>query len=385
MFNFIASVAFPKGNDLFNTIVFGLLEGLTGLVGYGVAIIFFAIILRLFMMPLDVLNKYFTKRNAAKTAEFKEEDDELKAQFGADPLKYMAARREMHRRNGHNPMISNLVMFGNMVVTMMVFIAVFGCLSQISTLNINNQSKALHAVYVKHEAAGTLEEGAIEGKTFREEINFVYGEYTEGFLWVHNFFRPDTWESKRPSLKQFKRAVGDDTIPEATYNTIFSIDGETGKYSGTGLSKKNSHGWNGYLIFFLIVPATMYFSMQVNMSVMQKKKAAESKKEAEVGYSMRQAKAQADPNAMPQVDPQKMMKYMKFMMPAMMIIFVINSASAFALYIAVGAIMQTSLGLGSNAIIDKVIKKQEQKKKDAEPNHPVINPHTRYFKKRSVK
>jgi len=47
-----------------------------------------------------------------------------------------------------------------------------------------------------------------------------------------------------------------------------------------------------------------------------------------------------------------------------------------------GAIVQTSLGLGVNLIIDKIIAKQEQKKKDAEPNHPVINPHTRYFKKK---
>jgi len=385
MFNLIASVTIPQGNDPFNSIVFGLLQGLTGFVGYGVAVILFAIILRLFLFPLDILNKYFSKRNAAKAAEFKEEEAELKAQYGADPMKFMAARREMYRRNGHNPMISNLAMFGNTIVTMLVFFAVFSCLNQISSLNINIQSQALHDVYIKHEVAGTLEEGEFEGKTFREELNDVYSEHTEGFIWVHNIFRADTWASKRPSLGQFRNAVDDQTITEGAYNTIFSINDETGQYSGTGLYKGNSFGWNGYLIFLVIVPATMFFSMQVNTAAMQKKKAEAAKKEAEVGYSMRQAKAQADPNAMPQVDPQKMMKYMKFIMPAMMIMFVLQSATSFAIYISVGAIIQTTMGLGANVIIDKIIKRQEQKKKDAEPNHPIINPHTRYFKKRSAK
>jgi len=386
MINLLASAFIPEGTDPFNTIVFGLLGGLTQAVGYGFAIILFAVILRLALLPLDVLNKYFTKRNAIRTAEFKEEDAELKKQFAAEPMKYLSARREMYRRNGYKPGPSMFVMLGNMVVTTMIFFAVFACLNQISSANLDRQSRALHVEYVRHAEAGTLVEGTLDGKTFREDINYVYQAHTEPFLWVHNVFRADTFfADKIPSLAEFRNAVDVETVTsekvEEAYNFIFSRN-EDGSYSGTGLSRGNSRGSNGYMVFLVIVPVTMFFSMQINMTAMQKKKAAETKKEVEVGYSMRQAKAQVDPGAVPQIDPQKMMKYMKFLMPAMMILFVFSSAAAFALYIAVGAIMQTTLGLASNKIIDTILKKQEAKNDGEKPKHPVINPHTRYFKKR---
>jgi len=412
MLNFIASAYIPQGNDPFNTIVFGLLTGLVGIVGsYGVAIILFSLILRLALAPLDVLNKYFTKRNASRTAEFKDEDAELKKQYAADPMKYMAARREMYRRNGYKAGPSSLIMVANTVVTMMVFFAVFACLGQVSTANLRLQSEELGKEYMRQEIAQTIKDENDEYTTeFSEGINDVYGQYNERFLWVHNVFRPDTWTSRAPSLTEFGNAVWELEFDEAVLAAVeideqevlnglrpnatdeqkaqALADARRTEYINqmhasiiANLYPRNSSGWNGYLVLAVLVPVIMYFSMQVNMTAMQKRKAEAEKKEAEVGYSMRQAKAQVDPAAMPQIDPQKMMKYMKFLMPALMIMFAIQSAAAFALYIAAGAILQTTMGLGTNKLIEKIIKKQEAKRDADKPTHPVINPHTRYFKK----
>jgi YidC/Oxa1 family membrane protein insertase len=370
MLNLIASIQFPSGDNPLSSAILWFLELIyTGVGDYGLSLIIFTISIRVIILPLDFLNKYFTKRNAARTAEFKEEDDELKKQYGADPMKYMAARREMHRRNGHKPGPTMIIMVGNMLLTMALFITVFGCLNAVSTHNLNIQANELNAVYVRHETAGTLGTDA-----FRVELNETYDIHNSSFLWVHNIFRPDTpFATKNQGRGAFDAAVGNEVNSEARYDAIFG----TG-----GLYSRNRSGPNGYLILVVLSAVTMFFSMQINMANQKKKKAAETQKQQEVGYSMRQAKAQTDPNAMPQIDPQKMMKYMKFMMPAMMIMFTFSSTAAFALYITIGALVQTTLGIGSNAIIGKLLKKQEDKRNADKPTHPVINPHSRYFKKK---
>ena len=124
----------------------------------------------------------------------------------------------------------------------------------------------------------------------------------------------------------------------------------------------------------------MFFSTQVNMAQMQKKKDAETQKEIEVGYSIRKAKVTGGDPAIPQIDPAAMGKIMKYMLPAIMVIVTFGSTAAFALYIVTGAIIQTSMGYGINYLVDKIIARQEKAQKDSAPKS-VINPHTRYFKK----
>ena len=385
MFNLIASVIIPQGSGL-RVLIYGLLRGVYNMVGnYGVAIILFTLFLRLIILPLDFLNKYFTKRNATKMAVFKNEDAELKKQYGTEPMKYMTARREMYRRNGYNPLLSSVFMMANMIITMIIFITVFGCLRTISAESLNNQYQELSKTYIQYDISNDIMDGEEFSESFITSINTTYEENNSSFLWVHNIFRSDTSTSKTPSLSEFSNATKDivaEHLGEAsTTEQREAYTKQMHETIITNLSSKNSSGWNGWFLLVILSGVTMYFSTQVNMAAMKKKKIAEATKEVEVSYSMRKTKEQSE-QTMPTIDPAAMMKYMKWIMPIMIVFFTFSSNAAFALYITMGAIVQTSLGLGVNLIIDKIIAKQEQKKKDAEPNHPVINPHTRYFKKK---
>lgn len=381
MINFLAAIQFPKGSGL-SSLIYGLLRWVYSFVGnYGLAIIVFTLLMRLIVLPIDFLNKYFSKKNAAKLATFKDEDAALKKQYADNPMKYLAERRNMYRRNGYSPGVSSLVMIANTVLTLFIFITVFRCLGSVSTLNLNVQSQQLHAVYVRHEQAQTLDSDA-----FRTELNEVYDENNSSFLWIHNIFRPDTWSAKVPSFSEFKGSVykqypDADARPEVSeemYNAIFKGD-------NAALDKTNRSGWNGYFILIVLSAVTMFFSTKVNMAAMKKKQEEDAQKEVEIGYSMRKAKATTSPDAIPQINPEAMQKMMSYMLPAVMVIATFTATAAFALYISAGAVIQTSLGIGTNFIVGKMLKKQEEKEKEKSPDKTIINPHSRYFKKKYEK
>jgi len=374
----LAAIQIPKAGGL-NGLIYGLLGGIYDLVGnYGFAVILFTLVLRLIVLPMDFGNKYFTKRNAAKMAEFKDEDSALKQQFANNPMAYMTARREMYRRNGYNPMGSSLFMLANVVLTLFIFITVFSCLGSVSTLNINNQYKELSNIYIQYQ------QGTIDEDDFKIQLDATYEQYNSSFLWVHNIFRPDTWASKTPDSAEFNKAISDNDLPETATDKA-AYRNEMYKAIYTDNLAKTKTGWNGYFLLVILAAVTMYFSTTINMKTMQKKKAEESKKEVEVGYSIRKTRELQSDSAIPSIDPAQMGKIMKYVLPAIMVIVTLSSNAAFALYISMGAIIQTSLGFGINALVDVILKKQEAKAKADAPKHPVINPHSRYFKKKHDK
>lgn len=416
MINLIASLHIPKGSGL-SSLIFGLLRWIyNGVHNYGVTIILFTVILRLIVLPMDFGNKYFSKKNAAKMAEFKDEDAELKKQYSTDPMKYMAARRQMYRKNGFNPAGTSIFMLANIILTLFIFFTVFSCLRTISSTNLNMQYRELGSVYIQYTQDQNLD---TDSDAFRTQVNATYTEYNESFLWVHNIFRPDTWASKKPTLSEFYSATKNlDTLPIDEDAIAAEVDeaavlaklkpnaSEAAKAKAiakakadaiadakadyitqmhktivANLNAKNKNGWNGCFILIIAAAVTMYFSTQINMATMKKQKTEESKKEPEVSYSLRKTKESQGTDAVPQINPEQMQKIMKFMLPGVMIIATFSSNAAFALYITAGSVVQTTLGFGINFIVDRIMKKQEAIKKEKQPDHPVINPHSRYFKK----
>jgi len=377
MINFISALHIPQGSGL-SSLIFSALRWIYNSVGnYGFAIIIFTISLRIILLPMDFGNKYFTKKNAAKMAEFKDEDAALKKLYGNEPMKYLTARRQMYRKNGFNPGTTTLFMLVNVAITLFIFITVFQCLTTISSTNLNRKYQALGTEFVQY-----THDNNMDTETFRAQLNTTYTAHNAPFLWVHNIFRPDTWTQRTPSRAEFNSATRNLDLgldENATAEEIAAFRNAMYETIIENLNRENREGWNGYFILIVAAGVTMYFSTQINMSAMQKKKKAEetSPKEVEVGYSMRKARDQGTPSDVPQINPEAMMKMMKFMMPAIMVFITFTSTAAFALYITAGAIVQTTAGLGSSVIVDRILKNQEEKTKKPD----VINPHSRYFKK----
>jgi membrane protein insertase Oxa1/YidC/SpoIIIJ len=424
---FIAAlVEFPSSGNWFHTILYGVLEWLCGLFNsYGVAIILFTVLLRLLMFPLDFLNKYFSKKNTAKMAEFKDEAADLRRRYANNPMAYSRAQKEMQARHGYSPASMCLVVIINLVVSLLVFISVMNCMREVSNYNLyiqyagnDGDYNGLLGIYQEYETAGkivTNVDGELEFATeqdaadFSAEVNLRYDETKVKFAWVQNMWRPDTWDSQVMNYSDFlavTRAYFDGNVDWATEVTIANGYAVDWTDEATTATQKNDaktkffndqgeiynmifipvadvhQGWNGLLLLIVAAGGVSFLSAWVNARVSATKKKADDAKKAEklaeVGYSMREAKGFADEAKMPEVDPAMMGNVMKVVMPLLMVYFAFSSVAAFALYITVSSLATTGLGLLSGVIVDKMLARQASKKAEDAPK--VINPHAKYFK-----
>lgn len=388
-----ANVKFPSGSGL-GVLINGLLEGLYNLVGsYGVAIILFTLVLRTIMLPLDFGNKYFTKKNANKLAEFKPELDNINKIYAGDMMARNRAQQEVYKRNGYSQGGFCFFMLINLVVTLVVFITVFGCLRDISNYNINKQFVELQAVYQQYEA-----EGKLDTPEFAKAMNEKYDDTTVSFLWVKNFWRPDSWSSQTMGWNEFKSSVSGvsgNVFDSKNYVTegMKKSEKEAAKKAYEAKLKaeynaifkpidKDHGGWNGLLLLVVLAGVTMYFSAVINANQMKKK--AEEKKTTEevVRYSMRATRAAPDSTAMPEINTAMMGGMMKILLPVVMVFFTLFNTAALALYITTGAVITIGYTFINNTIVDKILKRQGNKPKDCKVDGSIINPHAKYFKKK---
>jgi len=117
---------------------------------YGLAIIFFVLLLRIAFMPLDFGTKYFTKKNSIRMAAMKPEEQALKEAHAGDPVAYNRARQALFKKHGYGMGGFCLFTLLNMVIMMIIFMSVFQGLNMISNHNINSQYIKLQGVFHEH-------------------------------------------------------------------------------------------------------------------------------------------------------------------------------------------------------------------------------------------
>ena len=380
MINFLSTVVFPARGGIQNLVLITV-EWIYGFMGnYALSIIFFAFMLRLVMAPLDFGNRYFTKKNQMKMAELKPEMDSIAQTYKDDPVAMYRARQDLFRKQGAGLGGFFLFTILNLVVMMIVFISVFQALNSIGSHNINHQFSRMQDVYVDfHERfedgqfAGEYAtwEDVLASEGFRAAMNERYQEYRTGFLWIRTMWQSDTpWARRTPTFESLN------TDNRAQYDAIWSVIDDHDRRA------------NGWLLLILGAGAATFFSAWLNKKHMSKNKPTSTEtKEKEVGYSMREAKNQTDGEAkqLPQMDPAKMGKMMMIIMPIVMIIVSMTMTAAMALYIIFSQLIATGFGFGFGFIVKKILDKQEAKKKEAQPDMTIINPHSKYFKGKQAK
>jgi len=370
--DFLGAVMIPDGGGFLGIggALNGLLRGMYNLVGdYGLAIILFTVLLRVIMLPLDFGTKYFTKKNALKMAEMKPELDKVNKLYAGKMLERQRATQAVFRKNGHRQGGFMMFMMLNVTVMLIVFITVFGNLREISNLNLYNQAVELQTIHETYYGVVTDEE-------LSAKLNEAFNNSNVSFLWVSNMWQPDNWAGRTHDWNGFRGAVGElgreVPLTQAQYEAIFTH------------INPNHQGWNGLLILVILAGVTMYFSAVINTRTMQKKADEKKQKEEEepqARYSMRETWEQSGNGspAMPQLNPAMMGNIMKIMLPLLMVFITLISTAALALYITVGAIVQTGFTFLTTFVADKILKKQGVGEKKEEER--VINPHAKYFKK----
>lgn len=374
------------------TFVGWLVKGLLDAVGnYGWAVVLFTVILKVITLPLDFWQRFSMKKNAKMMSELAPMMAKLDKAYANDKNKLNQEKQKLYKKHGYN-MLSGCL---PMIVTMAIFFIMFGGLNQCSayvnlkvyselsvfyTQTLSSELDKFSAEYEQNRYDILLsgESGAIEDyKTWLggqgvEESEFearissatarissikaeaqaiarkAVGEYfleaKEGFLWITNISRPDTWVEAFPetadkftgTLTKRYRAYRDEFDSEL-YKEIYEGISE----QGVGYKVGDKH-WNGLMILPVLSIGLSFLSTFISNKTSKKKNDVE----------------QLGPDA---AAAQSTNKVMMFVMPIMMGIFGFIYTATFALYMVCSSLLSILFTLAMNPVIDRRVAKIESK------------------------
>lgn len=343
--NILATAGWPSG--LWESII-GWFYSFIG--NYGWTIIAFTVALKIILLPLDFVKTTSTRKTMDKQAILKPKLDALTAKYGNNKEMLNKKQMELYQNEGVNPW-SGCVGILVMLLSLVIFITVFASFNNISHTRIQYQYQELRATYEQSITLGDTQEEA------QTQVLTQYEQIREGWLWVNNIWRPDTWVSKFPSFTDYVSSSGLSFTSYNEENPYLSLDGTTYTDSATAKTAYEADyntvtaqiqttytGWNGYLILVLLTGAVTFLSIYFgNIGAKSKNKKGE---EVNVG---------------PQVN-----KTMLLIFPILMLVFTIWYSSAFALYILVN----NATTILFNYLINLLVNKLNYKK---DKNGPVVD------------
>lgn len=359
------------------TFVGWLVKGLLDAVGnYGWAVVLFTVILKIITLPLDFWQRFSMKKNAKMMSELAPIMAKLDKAYANDKNKLNQEKQKLYKKHGYN-MLSGCL---PMIVTMTIFFVMFGGLNQCSAyVNLKVYSElsvhytdTLSAELSKHTeeyesrrydillsgkstaiedyktwlGGQGVEESAFDAEISaatsrisqikaeaqaeaRKAVGEFYLEAKEGFLWITNISRPDTWVESFPEKDEFDSEL---------YGEIYKGISE----QGVGYKVGDKH-WNGLMILPVLSIALSFLSTFISNKTSKKKNGEEQ---------------QLDPNA---AAAQSSNKVMMFVMPVIMGVFGFVYTATFALYMVCSSLLSILFTLAMNPIIDRRIAKIESK------------------------
>ncbi len=385
---------------------------------FGLTIIVFTIALKLILSPLEIYQKISSKKTAEKQAILQPKIEKLQKQYGNNKELLNQKTMELYKKENFNLMGSCLGMLINLIITILVFFTLFSSLNQISQYNIKTEYADLTENYkivittklkqdaennasitittdedlnalieeINNDANLTESQKASKINTLKlktiindidsssltddeklalkanakefatkESANY-YGEIKEGFLWIKNIYRPDTYASTFPNSDEYLKISGvnfDGVSAENPYEDIYGVSYLT-KDEAMNAFKNNFNevagaintkysGWNGWLILVALSGIITVLSIFIT-NLSNKPKPQYDKKGNEI-----QAKK---PNNY----------LMMILLPILMIVFTLQYSAAFALYIVMNSLMSVIIGFVTTLVMNKIEKSKEQKK-----------------------
>ncbi|MBQ8748850.1 MAG: membrane protein insertase YidC [Clostridia bacterium] len=295
---------------------------------FGWTIIVFTLLLKIILIPLDYFQRKTAKRNAELQKIIQPEVVKIRKKYANVPevmqQKIQEKQMEIYKNNNYNVIGSCLVMFLNMIITVVVFLTLFNCLNQIGSIETTNMYTKLNTEYNR-----VYEETGNETKAEQAVLKlYESGDVVQSWLWIDNLWRGDTCASPIPSYKEFislsqysSNEESKNYLSEDDYNKVMQpiMDKET--------------GWNGYYILIILSGVITYLSMAISTGSLKKNK---------------KDKLEEDPSA-------KMTGIMKFILPAIMVIFTLMSNAVFGLYV----IANSLFALVTTPIYNKILKSKD--------------------------
>ncbi len=375
---------------------------------YGWMIIVFTIVLKLVLSPLDIWQRKVSRDSAIKQQKIQPQLAKLQKQYGNNKELLNKKQMALYKKEGYNVVGSCFSMLINMALTIFIFFTLFSGLGEISQDKTFKQYEILEETYkttfvqevqktnpsitsysqidaqIKLEMgnreaeatqalidAGIKEpkEAQIQAKAYELVLNDdylavltvaqatvaeKYEEIKDSWLWVDSIWRAETYVSGVANYNDFYGMANLGSVLKNDEARLNEIALEY-NYVTADIQEKYS-SWNGYFILAILAGVITYFSFVLtqNMNGQQK-----PKKRTPVNglYVDGQKK---DAGTTPEQQP-KAMGIMKFIMPVIMVIFVLMYSTAFALYIVANSIMSVLISVACNKLFKIMDKKKEQK------------------------
>jgi len=348
---------------------------------YGWTVVVFTVFLKILMLPLDIWQRYSTRKSTLKQKKVQPLLDNIDKRYGANTQRANEEKQKLLKKQGISVASACLPM----IVTMVVFFLMFAGLREFSYYKniqtFNSLTKAYYSTieeqvqlaggevleayqfeYDKTKASLNISDDDVrivlaqidgvnnlDGKGFdtqlaqwralaKEAIQKEYKNQQDSWLWIHNISQPDTWAKVMPEFSSgennFATYVNTEAFASAekTYNIIRSAVMEM-----DDISYGKNGSWNGLMILPLMSIALSFLSMWISQRMERKTRSGE------VVQNQQQA-AQS--------------KTMMIMMPLMMAWFGFMYTGSFAIYMVVNYFLSIFSTIGLRAPVEKMVERK---------------------------
>ncbi len=337
----------------------------SGVVNYGWTIILFTLLVKVALSPLDLLIKYSTKKSTLVQQKLAPQSARLQKKYANNNQAYQMQMNALYKKEGYNMIASCVIMLVNLALTMTVFLTVFSSLRTISAYRAIDQYNKVQVTYEQSMTAelsnvttfddqNTLSAFlAKENKTEAEltaiataknnaktAVLEVWDSSKESWIWVKNIWVADGAKSAMPTYEDLKALATSskqteyieyvEGLDQTIYSDISAMIGEA------------ETSWNGYYILAVLAAVVTFLSQYV----------------AQLSTKLKNKEANKVANA--QTQGAGMMKFMKILMPAMMVMFVLSSSSAFGIYVVTSSIISIGLSFLISLFVNLMTKKKEE-------------------------
>lgn len=361
-----------------------------GVLNFGWTILLLTLLVKIVLSPLDFGVKYTTKKQMLVQQKCAPQIAKLQKKFGNDQKTLQVQQQALYKREGLNMGVGCIVMLVNLILTMVIFFTLYSSLRSVSAYHAIDEYEQIHAEYESSYYQSLIDfsdsdeivdkESAMEWQTnFDTAKEFVENEendpespefiehettYENGlamaqkatedasksavnkwnsikssWLWIENIWVADATTSPFPTYDGLKSLASNggkyyseyvtNNINEAEYNTI------------AGLIQQNSRAQNGYYILAVLAGVLTFLSQWL----------------AELHNKLKNKKANIVAKQASQ--PGNAMKIMKFIMPVIMVLFVISTGASFGIYILTSNLASMLIGEIVTLIIAKLTKKKQ--------------------------
>lgn len=369
---------------------------------YGWTVVVFTLFLKLVMLPLDIWQRYSSRKSNIKMQRVQLLLENIDKRYGANTQRANEEKQKIYKKQGYSMLSTCLPM----IISMVIFFVMFGGLREYSTYSMittfRELSNEYYAVqeqifeerggdvyaaytaeynarhtekmaempedYNKTENEGKKESyeqlaklyaqikackranevdeqaGVAANDAALKAVQDSYSEKRESWLWIKNVWQPDTWETVMPDYSSganaFASSVDMSKYPDDEGGYTYNrIRNAILSMDGAGYGANGS--WNGLMILPILSVGLSFLSMWISQRLERKSRKGEQ---------------QAAPTAQSQ-QQQATNKMMMIMMPLMMAVFGFMYTGAFAIYMVCNYTLSIIATLAMRYPVEKMVER----------------------------